>query len=76
MKIFFINNTGGGFASHIDIPTGTTVQELFHDRVRFGKHEDFLIRVNREMATADQQLREGDRVSVTGGKIEGAAPAA
>jgi hypothetical protein len=34
--------------------------------------QDFLIRVNRQHAPADQVLREGDRVSVTPTKVEGA----
>ena len=38
--------------------------------------EDYLIRVNRLPAGADQVLHEGDRVSMTPTKIEGAARAA
>jgi sulfur carrier protein ThiS len=73
MRIMFINNDGGGFADHIDVPDGTTVQQLFADRVPHGKAENYLIRVNRQPATADQALQTGDRVSVTPTKIEGAA---
>jgi hypothetical protein len=73
MRILFINNDGGGFADHIDVPDSTTVQQLFADRVPFGKPENYLIRVNRQPATADQPLQPGDRVSVTPTKIEGAA---
>ena len=36
------------------------------------KAEDFLIRVNREPVSKNQILREGDRISVTPIKIEGA----
>ena len=34
--------------------------------------QDYLIRVNRQPVAADQVLQEGDRVSVTPTKIEGA----
>ena len=32
MKIFFLNNDGGGFADQIDIPEGTTLGQLFARR--------------------------------------------
>ncbi len=71
MKILFINNNGGGFADTIEVPTGTTVRSLFDDKIG-GKPADYLIRVNRQPSTADQQLQEGDRISITPTKIEGA----
>ena len=71
MKILFINNHGGGFADTIEVPAGTTVRSLFDDKIG-GKPADFLIRVNRQPASADQLLQENDRVSVTPVKIEGA----
>jgi len=72
MKIFYINNDGGGFADQIEIAPHTTVQRLFDERVE-GRPADYLIRVNRQAATAEQILQEGDRVSFTPVKIEGAA---
>ena len=71
MKILFINNQGGGFADHIQVPDGTTVRALFDEKIG-GKPADYLIRVNRQPAAADQVLVEGDRVSITPTKIEGA----
>ena len=53
-------------------PAGTTVEKLFAERVPYGKAHDYLIRVNRQPVTADQVLQEGDRVSFTPTKIEGA----
>jgi hypothetical protein len=73
MRILYINNDGGGFADHIDIPDGQTVQELFAARLPQGKPQNYLIRVNRQPVTPDQVLQEGDRVSFTPVKIEGAA---
>lgn len=71
MKIMYINNDGGGFADRIDIDPATTVSQLFETRVK-GRPADYLIRVNRQPATSDQVLQEGDRVSFTPVKIEGA----
>ena len=72
MKILYINNDGGGFADHIDVPDGTTVRELFQRQVASGKAENYLIRVNRQPVPQDQVLQPGDRVSLTPVKIEGA----
>ena len=72
MRILFISNDGGGFADYVEVAQGTTVQQFFGDRVSSGKPDDFLIRVNRQPAASDQVLHEGDRVSITPTKIQGA----
>lgn len=72
MRILFINNDGGGFADTLEIPNGTTVAELFAQRVPHGRPQDYLIRVNRQPAAAHTRLQDGDRVSFTPTKIEGA----
>jgi hypothetical protein len=71
MRILYINNDGGGFADYVETEQGTTVEQFFGQRVS-GKPENYLIRVNRQPVTADQVLQEGDRVSFTPTKIEGA----
>ena len=73
MKILFLNHDGGGFADHIEIEEGITVEALFQSRMKNARPEDFLIRVNRQPCSAGQQLQEGDRLSITPRKIEGAA---
>ncbi len=73
MQILFINNDGSGFADQIQIAEGLTVQALFQERVPHGRPQDYLIRVNRQPTTAGSVLQEGDRVSITPTKIEGAA---
>lgn len=73
MKVLFINCDGGGFADHLDIAEGTSVGTLFCEKVPYGKAADYLIRVNRQPAAANQLLQEGDRISFTPTKIEGAA---
>jgi len=72
MKVLVINNDGGGFADYVEAPEGTTVRDLFQREVRSGKPENYLIRVNRLPAGSDQVLREGDRISFTPIKVEGA----
>jgi hypothetical protein len=76
MKVLFINNDGGGFADHIEVADGISVRELFQQRVASGKPDNYLIRVNRQPVASDQLLHEGDRVSFTPVKIEGARQAA
>ena len=75
MQVLFINNDGGGFADHIEIADGTTVEQLFQQRVPHGKPADYLIRVNRQPTSRDAVLQPGDRISITPTKIEGAKPA-
>ena len=72
MKILLINNNGAGFADFVEIADGTTVQKLFAERIPHGRVQDYLIRVNRQPVPTDQVLLEGDRVSITPTKIEGA----
>ena len=73
MKILFINNDGGGFADHIEVEAETTVAALFEQRMGDGKPADYLIRVNRQPVTSEYVLQEGDRISITPTKIQGAA---
>jgi sulfur carrier protein ThiS len=72
MKILYINNDGSGFADHVEVAAGTTVEQLFAERIAHGQPQDYLIRVNRQPVPAGQALQEGDRVSFTPTKIEGA----
>ena len=72
MKVLFINNDGAGFADTIEVADGTSVAQLFADRLPNRAATDYLIRVNRLPTTADQLLNPGDRVSITPTKIEGA----
>ncbi len=72
MRVLFINNDGAGFADHIDVADGTTVATLFCEKLPYGKPSDYLIRVNRLPAAANQVLQDDDRVTITALKIEGA----
>lgn len=72
MKVLYLNNDGGGYADMIEVAEGTTVEKFFAERVSHGTPEDYLIRVNRQPVARDQVLHEGDRLTLTPTKIEGA----
>jgi hypothetical protein len=72
MRVLYINNDGGGFADHVDISPQTTVEQFFAQRLPDRKASDYLIRVNRLPVVKDYALQEGDRISITPTKIEGA----
>jgi len=72
MKVLVINNDGGGFADDVEVETGTTIRNLLLRETNGGKLDNYLIRVNRQPVPSDQVLQEGDRVSYTPVKIEGA----
>ena len=72
MRILVINNDSGGFADYVEVPEGTTVRAMFDRTVKSSASANYLIRVNRQPVPQDQVLQEGDRVSFTPTKIEGA----
>ena len=72
MRILFLNHDGGGFADHIEVEDDLTVSALFNQRMKHASPQDYLIRVNRQPCAANQVLHDGDRVSITPRKIEGA----
>ena len=73
MRILYINNDGSGFADYVTALEGTTVEQFFNENMPGRKPTDYLIRVNRQPVAQDYRLQEGDRVTCTPVKIEGAA---
>lgn len=73
MRVLYINNIGAGFGDHIEVPEGTTIEKFFRDHVPSGSPQDYLVRVNRQPVAAPQILQDGDRISITPTKIEGAS---
>ena len=74
MRILYINNDGAGFADYIDIAENTTVEQFFKIKMSGREAVDFTIRVNRQPVAKDYILQDGDRVTITPNKIEGAKP--
>jgi sulfur carrier protein ThiS len=72
MKILFINNDGGGFADYVEVAPSTTVEKFVSHKVAGRDAADYLIRVNRQPVPRDYILQEGDRITLTPTKIEGA----
>ena len=72
MRVLFINNDGGGFADYVEVAECTSVRQFFDARTSSARPSDYLIRVNRQPVAPDQVLHDGDRVSFTPTKIEGA----
>ena len=72
MRILFINNSGAGFADYVEVADGTPIQSFLQSKVSHHKPDDLLIRVNRQPVACDYVLQDGDRVSATPTKIEGA----
>ena len=73
MRVLWINNDGGGFADYVDVAAGITVEKFFHEKLPGRQTEDYLIGVNRQPVAKDYVLQEGDRITMTPVKIEGAA---
>ncbi len=72
MKILWINNDGAGYADYIDIAENTTVEQFFKIKMSGKEASDFMIRVNRQPVAKDYILQEGDRITITPTKVEGA----
>jgi len=72
MKVFFINNDGGGFATDVEVQPGTTISQFFKERMKDAAVGDFLIRVDRQVVASEHVLTEGCRVSITPTKVAGA----
>jgi len=72
MKVLWINNDGGGFADYVNVADGTTVDSFFDEQLPGRSPHDYLIRVNRQPVARNYVLKEGDRITMTPTKIEGA----
>jgi molybdopterin converting factor small subunit len=72
MRVLFVNNDGGGYADYVEVTLGTTVDKFFAKQLSGRKSDDYLIRVNRQPVPRDYVLQDGDRVTMTPTKIEGA----
>lgn len=72
MRILYINNEGSGYADEIDIAENTTVDQFFTIKMQGKEPGDYMIRVNRQPVTRDYILQQGNRVTITPRKVEGA----
>jgi len=72
MRILFINNQGGGYADYVEVAESKTVEQFFKEKMLSEQAADYLIRVNRQPVPRDYVLQEGDRITITPTKIDGA----
>ena len=72
MRILLINNDGGGFNDRIQLEEGTTVESVVANHSNGRRANDFMVRVNREVVPMGYVLKDGDRLTMTPTKIEGA----
>jgi len=73
IEVTLVANEGGGFADKVRVEIGTTVGKLFTQRIPNGSAANYNIRVNRMPCSEDQVLQDGDRMTITPRKIDGAA---
>ena len=73
MKIFFINNTGGGFSGEMEIEEGKTIEAFFKAQMGEDKSfSDYGITVNKLDVPSSRVLAENDTVTIVPGKYSGA----
>lgn len=72
VTIKLLNAHGNGFTDTVKVTGGTTLGELFDEVTRKASPSSYQITVNREPADRGYLLQDGDRVSITPAKIEGA----
>ena len=72
MRVLYINNDGAGFADYVNVDNDMTVDQFFIQQMPGRKPTDYLIRVNRQPVPRNYVLKDGDRVTITPTKIEGA----
>ena len=71
MRVLYINNSGGGWADYVDVPSLQPVHQFFEEQMPDQIPEDYLIRVNRQPVPPTYVLQENDRVTITPVKIHG-----
>lgn len=71
-NVLFLNNEGEGFAKRIEIEPGMPLNAFLNEYIEDFEADNYVIRVNREPAEENQPLADGDRVSASPRKIEGA----
>ena len=72
MKIFFVNNQGGGYAETVEVSDGMSIESFFQRQLPGADPEKYSVRVNRNPIEAEYTLCDGDRVTITPAKIAGA----
>lgn len=72
MRVNFINNDGGGFADKVEVGYATTVKDFFSEHMGDASASKYRIKVNGAPARPEQELQDGDKVSITPMNVKGA----
>ena len=64
IKVLFTNADVAKAAQYFEISEETTAEQFFKDRMGDVRPSNYLIRVNREPAMANQVLKDNDRIAV------------
>ena len=72
MRIQYVNNDGGGFAGPVEIANGTTIESFFRAKMAGSDPAAYKVRVNGARVGRGHILQEGEKVTITPAKIEGA----
>ena len=72
MKVFYVNNAGGGYAETLNVEDGMAISAFFRRQLPNADAKAYAVRVNRNPVESDYIIRDGDRVTITPAKISGA----
>lgn len=72
ISVYYVNNEGSGFADNIDVSAGTSIGEFFRTQMVNKAPSNYVIRVGGVAVPASYELSDGDQISITPAKIQGA----
>lgn len=73
IRVSLVCNDGTGFADYVDISEGSTLRDLVAAKTNLGDPKNYVISLNGSgVPLSNQVLRNGDRISITPNKIQGA----
>jgi hypothetical protein len=78
IRVFLTTTTETGFADFVELDAGATIETLWRKQMGEQDPAKYVIRCNRaegQVLPADFSLEEGDRITITPHKIDGAEAA-
>lgn len=74
ITVSLLSNEGRGFAKDVEVEPNITIENFTHAHCGLdnGRPNEMTIRVNGQLASASQQLKDGDKVQITPKNIKGA----
>jgi len=72
INVRFLNGAGQGFGTTVQANDHTELKDFLEMHAPGSDPQNFLIRVNGQIATKNTILQDGDRVSMTPTKVAGA----